>query len=53
MVVYTFDPRTREAEAGGSPEFKASLVYIISFRTSRTLQRDPVSKKNKQKTKLD
>jgi hypothetical protein len=31
-------------------EFKASLVYKVSFRTARTIQRNPVSKKtNKQK----
>jgi hypothetical protein len=29
-------------------EFKASLVYRVSFRTARTIQRNPVSKsKNK------
>jgi hypothetical protein len=36
-------------------EFKASLVYKVSFRTARTIQRNPVSKtKNKQtKTKTN
>jgi Sec-independent protein translocase protein TatA len=33
-------------------EFKASLVYRVSSRTARTIQRNPVSKKqNKNKTK--
>jgi hypothetical protein len=34
-------------------EFKASLVYKVSSRTARALQRNPVSKnqKNKKKTK--
>jgi hypothetical protein len=30
-------------------EFKASLVYKVSSRTARTIQRNPVSKTNKQK----
>jgi hypothetical protein len=30
-------------------EFKASLVYKVSSRTARTIQRNPVSKKQKQK----
>jgi hypothetical protein len=33
-------------------EFKASLVYKVSYRTARAIQRNPVSKnKTKQKTK--
>jgi hypothetical protein len=34
-------------------EFEASLVYRVSSRTARAIQRNPVSKKqtNKQKTK--
>jgi hypothetical protein len=50
MVMYTFNPSTREAEAGRSlSEFKASLVYRVSSRTARATQRNPVST-NKQKT---
>jgi hypothetical protein len=30
-------------------EFKASLVYIVSSRTGRATQRNPVSKKKKKK----
>jgi hypothetical protein len=30
-------------------EFEASLVYRVSSRTARALQRNPVSKKKKQK----
>jgi hypothetical protein len=30
-------------------EFKASLVYRVSFRTARATQRNPVSKKRKKK----
>jgi hypothetical protein len=32
-------------------EFKASLVYKVSSRTARATQRNPVSKKQKTKTK--
>jgi hypothetical protein len=30
-------------------EFKASLVYRVSFRTARATQRNPVTKKQKNK----
>jgi hypothetical protein len=33
------------------PEFKASLVYRVSSRTSRATQSKPVSKQNKNKNK--
>jgi hypothetical protein len=32
-------------------EFKASLVYRVSFRTAGATQRNPVSKKKKKKKK--
>jgi hypothetical protein len=32
-------------------EFKANLLYSVSSRTARTIQRSPVSKKTKNKTK--
>jgi hypothetical protein len=32
-------------------EFEASLVYIMSSRTARAIQRNPVSKKTKKKKK--
>jgi hypothetical protein len=32
-------------------EFKASLVYKVSSRTARAIQRNPVSKQNKTKQK--
>jgi hypothetical protein len=32
-------------------EFEASLVYRVSSRTARTIQRNPVSKKKKRKKK--
>jgi hypothetical protein len=45
VVVYAFNPSTWEAEAGGFLEFETSLVYRVSSRTTRTTQRNPVSKK--------
>jgi hypothetical protein len=53
VVAHAFNPSTREAEAGESLEFEASLVYKVSSRTARAIQRNPVSKpkpKPKQKT---
>ena len=44
VVAHTFSPSTWEAEADGSLEFKASLVYRVSCRAARTTQRNPVSK---------
>ena len=41
MVVHTFNSSTLEAEADGSLELEASLVYRVSFRTARTIQRTP------------
>lgn len=35
MVVHAFKLIIQETEASGSSEFKASLVYIVSFRTAR------------------
>jgi hypothetical protein len=34
-------------------EFKASLVYRVSSRTARATQRNPVSKKEKNKNKKE
>ena len=45
VVVHTFNPSTWEEET------EASLVYRVSSRTAKAIQRNPVSKKqtNKQK----
>jgi hypothetical protein len=43
VVVHAFNPSTWEAEAGG----EASLVYRVSSRTARALQRNPVLKNQK------
>jgi hypothetical protein len=42
-VAHAFNPSTRKAEAGGF------LVYKVSSRTARAIQRNPVSKKKKKK----
>jgi hypothetical protein len=49
VVAHAFNPSTWEAEA--ISEFKASLVYRVSSRTARAIQRNPVSKTNKQTNK--
>jgi hypothetical protein len=48
VVAHAFNPSTREAEAGGFL-FKASLVYKVSSRTARAIQKNPASKNKKQK----
>jgi hypothetical protein len=42
VVAHTFNPSTWEAEAGGFLEFETSLVYIVSSRRARAMQRNPV-----------
>jgi hypothetical protein len=44
MVTHTFNPSTWEAEAG-----EASLVYRVSSRTARAMQRNPVSEKKERR----
>jgi hypothetical protein len=46
MLAHSFNLRTREAKAGRSLEFEASLVYRVSSGTAR---RNSVSKKQKKK----
>jgi hypothetical protein len=46
VVAHAFNPSTWEAEAGRS-EFEDSLVYRVSSRTARAIQRNPVLKKTK------
>ena len=40
-----FNPSTWEAEAGGFLSFEASLLYIVSSRTAKAIQRNPIKKK--------
>jgi hypothetical protein len=39
MVANTFSLGSQEAEVGGSLEFEAGLVYIVSSRTARAVLR--------------
>jgi hypothetical protein len=45
VVAHTFNPSTGRRIS----EFKASLVYKVSSRTARTIQRNPVSENQKKK----
>ena len=45
VVAHAFSSSFWEADAGGSLEFEASLVYRASSRIARVTQRNPVSKK--------
>jgi hypothetical protein len=49
VVAHAFNPSTWEAEAGRFliSEFKASLVFRVSSRTARDIQRNLVSEKTK------
>jgi hypothetical protein len=44
VVAHAFNPSTRDAEAG-------NLVYKVSSRTARAIQRNPVSKNKNKKQK--
>jgi hypothetical protein len=54
VVAHVFNPSTWEAEAGRwISEFEASLVYRVSSRTARAIQRNPISKDKKKKRKKE
>ena len=47
-VAHVFNPSTREAEAGGSLEFEASLIYRASSRTgSKTKEKSCLKRQTK------
>jgi hypothetical protein len=50
-MAHAFNPSTWEAESGRFLEFEASMVYKVSSRTARAIQRNPVSKTKQNKTK--
>jgi hypothetical protein len=50
VVAHAFDPSTREAEASGSLESEASLVYRVSSRTARAMQKKTLPGKTKTNT---
>jgi hypothetical protein len=50
VVAHAFDPSTHWGGRGKQiSEFEARLVYKVSSRTSRAIQRNPVSKNQKNK----
>jgi hypothetical protein len=51
VVAYAFNPSTWEGRSRLISEFEASLVYKVSSRTARAMQRNPVSETNKQTNK--
>jgi hypothetical protein len=54
VVAHTFNPSAWKEEAGGFLEFEVNLVYRMSSRTARAIQRNPVlGKKKKKKRKKE
>jgi hypothetical protein len=52
VVAHAFNPSSREAKEGGFfSEFEVSLVYKVSSRTARAIQRNPASKKTNNNNK--
>jgi hypothetical protein len=51
VVVHTFNPQHLGGRDRQISEFEASLVYRVSSRTARAIQRNPVSKKKPKKKK--
>jgi hypothetical protein len=51
VVAHAFNPRGRGKWIKWISEFEASLVYKVSSRTARAIQRNPVSKNQKKKKK--
>ena len=49
--VLAFNPSTPGGRGRRISEFEASLVYRVSSRTARTIQRNPVLKNQKKKKK--
>jgi hypothetical protein len=50
LVAHAFNP-SRGGRGRWISEFEASLVYKVSSRTARAIQRNPVSRKKKKKKK--
>jgi hypothetical protein len=51
VVAHAFNPSNWEAEVGGFLSSRPAWVYRVSSRTARAIQRNPVSKKPKEKRK--
>jgi hypothetical protein len=48
VVAHPFNPSTQGGRGRRISEFEASLVYKVSSRTARAIQRNPVSKNQNQ-----
>jgi hypothetical protein len=51
VVAHAFKSQHSGGRGRWISEFEASLVYKVSSRTARAIQRNPVSKKQKKKKK--
>ena len=51
MLMHTCNPSTLGGRGRRISEFEASLLYRVSSRTARAIQRNPVSKKPNPKNK--
>ena len=51
VVAHACNPSTLGGRGRWISEFEASLVYRVSSRTARAIQRNPVSKKTNKQTK--
>ena len=49
VVAHACNPSTLGGRGRWISEFKASLIYRVSSRTARTIQRNPISKKTNKK----
>jgi hypothetical protein len=49
VVAHAFNPKHLGGRGRQISEFEASLVYRVSSRTAGTIQRNPVSTKEKKK----
>ena len=52
VALRAFNPSNPEAEAVEFCEFKANLVYVISSRTARATQRNPILKNQRGKKSI-
>jgi hypothetical protein len=51
MVAHVFNPKHLGGRGRRISEFEARLVYKVSSRTPRAIERNPVSKKQNKKNK--
>jgi hypothetical protein len=49
VCTHNIDPSTQEAEAGRSLEFEASLVYSVSSRMAKAIQRNSIKERERER----